>query len=380
LKRPRKDALPREIFTPSPRHQCEYGRNVNCDIIGHGIMPAPMNTHIFRFRRQFLGGLVSFISALAWRGESAQAATDGGTANPSVGNASLVVGNVTLNRDGQQPLALVQDAKLNQGDLVETNHDSELHISFDDGGYLALRPNSALKIDEYVVTGAATDSATLNLLKGALRSITGWIGKLDAPRYRMVATTAVIGVRGTDHEVIIVAPEDAAPGMDAGVHNRVNEGGTTLRNANGVVNIASGSAAFSPRSGTAPRAHVGVPEFFNRRRTQHEAAVVTHAQNIRQHMEQRLRARGKLQPNEHFNDFRKRQQVLREKRVEQRGQLQRGREQPGRPGGAAAHEAQTGREARHEQWKEHLRQREQAAAHERHEKAVREGRARQHKE
>jgi len=342
-------------------------------------MPAPMNTYAFRFRRQFLGGLVSFIGALAWRGKSAQAATNDGTANPSIGTASLVVGDVTLNRDGQQALALVQYAKLIQGDRVETNHDSELHISFDDGGYVALRPNSALKIDEYVVTGAATDSATLNLLKGALRSITGWIGKLDAPRYRIAATTTIIGVRGTDHEVIIVAPEDAAPGMDAGVHNRVNEGGTTLRNPNGVVNIDSGSAAFSPRSGTAPRAHIGVPEFFNRRRTQHETAVVTHAKNIRQHMEQGLRARGKLQPNEHFDDFRKRQQALREKRVGQRGQLQRGREQPARPGGAA-HEAKTGGEARREQSKEHLHQREQAAAHERHENAVREGRARQHKE
>jgi hypothetical protein len=97
-------------------------------------------------------------------------------------------------------------------------------------------------------------------------------------------------------------------------------------------------------------------------------------------MEQRLRARGKLQTNEHFDDFRKRQQVLREKRVEQREQLQRGREQPARPGGAAAHEAQAGREARREQWKEQMRQREQAAAHKRYENAVREGRARQHKE
>ena len=203
------------------------------------------------FRRQILASLGSLICGLCWRSVLAQGSSDVLATTQTVGRASLVVGDVTLNRQGQTPLSLLQDAQLNQGDRIETASDGEVHISFEDGGYLALRPNSALRIDEYVVTGAATDSATLNLLKGALRSITGWIGKLDAPRYRVAAGTSIIGVRGTDHEVVIVVPEDAGAGMEAGVHNRVNEGGTTLRNAGGMVDIAPGAAAYSPWSGAA---------------------------------------------------------------------------------------------------------------------------------
>ena len=240
-----------------------------------------MKTPALVLRRRTLGALLASVASWLARPPAALAATGPDASNPSVGNASLVAGSVLLSRAGQDAQALWQGALLFQGDRLDTRADGELHISFEDGGYLALRPNSALTIDSYIVTGAASDSAALRLLRGALRSVTGWIGKLEPKRYSLAATTVFVGVRGTDHEVIVVPPEEATAEMAAGVHNRVNEGGTTLRNDQGSIDIDPGHAAYSPGTGMAPRAHACVPAFFDRRHTTHEAAAVEHARNGR---------------------------------------------------------------------------------------------------
>lgn len=274
-------------------------------------LPQPLS------RRRLLAGLASVAATIWWRSGSAQVGSGGSGITQSIGSADLVLGNVTLRRNGLPPSSLGQGTKLLQGDQIETVSGAEAHISFDDGGYLAIRSSSTVKIAQYVVTGEVTDSATIELIRGALRSVTGWIGKLDAPRYRITAGTATIGVRGTDHDVALIAPEDASAGVEAGVHNRVNQGATTLSNPNGVVNIAQGAAAYSPSSGASPVRHAVVPDFFNRLRTPQDRVVDGHTRNMRQRMEERLRERGKLRPNEQFNEFRQRQQPLRQRRADQ---------------------------------------------------------------
>lgn len=321
-------------------------------------MVGTMKTPARLLRRRTLGTLLAFISSWAVRPSPARAANGPDASNPSVGTASLVAGSVLLSRASQDAVALWQGALLFQGDRLDTHADGELHISFEDGGYLALRPNSSLTIDSYVVTGAASDSAALRLLRGALRSVTGWIGKLEPNRYSLAATTVFVGVRGTDHEVIVVPPEEATSEMAAGVHNRVNEGGTTLRNEQGSVNIDPGHAAYAPGSGAAPRAHVGMPAFFDRRHTAHEAMAVEHARNIRQHMEDRLRARGKLKGNERFEDFRQRHASRAEGRArlseaanarrQAMGQALRAREERAREGDERERRVHEGAFRRHE--------------------------------
>jgi hypothetical protein len=259
-----------------------------------------------------------------------------------------VLGNVTLRRAGQPSLNLEKGAKLLQGDQIETIAGAEAHVSFDDGGYLAIRPNSTVKIAQYVVTGDVTDSATIELIRGALRSVTGWIGKLDAPRYRINAGTATIGVRGTDHDVVLITPEEASTSVEAGAHDRVNQGATTLSNANGVVSIAQGAAAYAPSSGASPVRHTVVPAFFNRLRTPQDRAVDNISRNMRQRMEARLRDRGKLRSDEHFNEFRQRQQPLRQRRANQN---QPANPAAGQPSSAttASNDRQTAQQALREQ-------------------------------
>ena len=257
-------------------------------------------------RRRWLGALTA-LGGLAWLSKAWPQVGSGGTGSPvvaaSVGVADFVNGSVTLTRGGAAQ-ALLQGTLLEQGDQLDTARGAELHAKFDDGGYLAVRPNSSVRIDHYVAQGEASDLVALSLIRGALRSVTGWIGKIGAPQqYKITAGTATIGVRGTDHEVVYVPEELATPDVPAGLHNRVNEGATTLRNERGQIDIAQGAAGYAPRSGELPRLHERMPGFFNRLRTGNEQRLVQHNRVLRGFMESKLRERGKLTANENFGNF-----------------------------------------------------------------------------
>ncbi len=314
--------------------------------------------HPLVIRRRLLAGLALTASFGWWRNASAQVGSGGTGITQNIGSADLVVGTVTLRRAGQLASPIAQGTRLLQGDQLETTVGSEVHVVFGDGGYLAVRPNSIVRISQYVVTGEVTDTAAIDLIRGALRSVTGWIGKLDASRYSITANTATIGVRGTDHEVALVPPEEASASLEAGVHNRVNEGATALSNSNGVVNVNSGTAAYSPSSGAVPVRHPVVPAFFDRLRTAQDRAVENHARNIRQRMEEGLRERGKLRPNERFEQFRQRQLPLRQRRADVNQPTNPPGSQPSQGAGVPS-DRQAARQALREQREERIRQRQE---------------------
>ena len=306
-------------------------------------------------RRRLLAGLGG-LGLASWLPARGQVGGPGSAASASVGMADFVNGSVTLTRSGvAQPVQ--QGAPLQAGDQIDTARNAELHARFDDGGYLAVRPNSSVRIDQYVAQGEATDVAAFNLIRGALRSVTGWIGKIGAPQqYRIQAGTATIGVRGTDHEVVYVPDELATADVPAGLHNRVNEGATTLRNERGQIDIAQGAAGYAPRSGELPRLHGRMPGFFNRLRTGNEQRLVQHNRALRGFMESKLRERGKLTANENFGNF-----------------LERHRARPGPGTGAGAgnntaaerqQERNTTREQRQLERQEQQRQRRELRARE----------------
>ena len=271
-------------------------------------------------RRFLFAGLAALGLTAVSRRAIAQVGSGGTGISGSapIGSADVVIGTVTLHRTGEQPATLDSAARLLQGDQIDTADGAEAHILFDDGGYLAVRPNSSVKVNRYVVTGEATDVAAITLLKGALRSVTGWIGKLDPALYLISAGTATIGVLGTDHEVVLVRPQDGVADAEPGVHNLVNDGKTLVRSGGRAVEVDQGSAAYAPR-GAAPRLHASVPAFFNRFHTPQEARVESHSRNVQQQIEGRLRQLGKLDPNERFEQYRQRVQSGRLRGGERRG-------------------------------------------------------------
>lgn len=195
------------------------------------------------------------------------------------------------------------------GQSIQTGKDAEVHMVFDDGGYLAVRPFSTVRIDQAKMVGAVDDTLAMTLLRGALRSITGWVGKFDKSSYRLAAATTTIGIRGTDHEVALIeAGEDGIPG----VHSWVHEGGTSLRNAQGAIDVEPGQAAYATND-AAPRSHGATPEFLQRRHGRFEARAQAHAARVRDIIENRLRKRGIMKPGESLEDVKARFQARRER-------------------------------------------------------------------
>ena len=87
------------------------------------------------------------------------------------------------------------------GDELETSNESFAQVLMNDGAKMTLRPNSNLKIDAFKFNKDAPkdDSAVLRLLRGGFRTVSGLIGKRGNPdAYRLKASTATIGIRGTD--------------------------------------------------------------------------------------------------------------------------------------------------------------------------------------
>ncbi len=182
------------------------------------------------------------------------------------GTVDFVEGTASLTTAGGETRLLKAGERVEVGDTVVTGSDGEVHVRTDDSGLLALRRNTRLKIDAYQADGGDADHAVLRLLKGSFRSVTGWIGKTNARSYAVKTATATIGIRGTDHEPLVI---DEGP--EAGTYDKVNEGGTLLDTPFGKIDIAPGQAGFAPRGTIPPTVLPKVPAFFVP--TRNEAAI-----------------------------------------------------------------------------------------------------------
>ena len=221
----------------------------------------------------------------------------------SVGTVEFIEGKVEATAPSATPRFLQKNTNIYAGDTVATDASGEVHVEMADGGFIALRPNTIFRIDSYTANGEADDNETFTLLNGAIRSITGWIGKLNPEGYHLQTATATIGIRGTDHETIYIAP-DSSGGETPGTYDRVNSGATVLRSEQGEVEIASGQAAHAPHGAhVRPQLLSRVPALFERRRTRHEERVSLYASRVHQHIGERLRRRGFLNRGETLGQF-----------------------------------------------------------------------------
>lgn len=150
---------------------------------------------------------------------------------------------------------------VHEGDSIVTGADGEVHLAMEDEGQIAVRPNTRLRIARYKAEGGSDDASIIALVQGALRSVTGWIGKYNPKGYAIRTPTATIGVRGTDHETLVL-PEDARDG-EAGTYDRVNHGATLLTTKHGQAEVRPNQAGFVALRGAArPRLLATVPAVF----------------------------------------------------------------------------------------------------------------------
>ena len=204
----------------------------------------------------------------------------------TAGVIELVEGDVKITRGSNVDLVPIVGDSLEEGDTIATGAEGELQVGMQDGGFIAVRPNTSMKIEAYRAEGDANDKSILSLFKGAFRSITGWIGKYSRKNYQIKTPTATIGIRGTDHEPLYIPENAIRPEGEPGLYEKVNEGESFIQNKQGKIFVKPNQAGFVPYHGrTAPRLLAHIPDFF--RATHNEQHIVQRREVLKQQIEQR---------------------------------------------------------------------------------------------
>lgn len=218
----------------------------------------------------------------------------------TAGQIELLEGGVSILDAAGKSRVPALGSFLQEGDTVVTGHDGELHAHMEDEGYIAVRPNARLKINAYSARADKSDNVALALLKGSIRSITGWVGKKNPRNYRIDAGgVATIGIRGTDHEpAVILAPErDEAPSVPPGAYDKVNAGNTYIQHPNGTVELGPNQAGFAPHDLKAqPRLLDKIPEFY--RPTKNESRIERRHAELERQLERKFQERSERTKSE----------------------------------------------------------------------------------
>ncbi|APV48576.1 hypothetical protein BWI17_02060 [Betaproteobacteria bacterium GR16-43] len=177
------------------------------------------------------------------------------------GTVDLVEGAVTVQRADKSRYTPKVGDTLNEGDGITTGKDSEIHLKMVDGGLVAVRPDTKMRIAQYQATGEATDRSTLGLLEGGMRVVSGWIASVNPKGYQIRTSIATIGIRGTDHETQVRLKDDGEDG--AGIYDRVFAGGTFIKSKDGRVDVTPNRVGFfGSKKGAKPMLIDRVPRFY----------------------------------------------------------------------------------------------------------------------
>jgi hypothetical protein len=164
-------------------------------------------------------------------------------ANPllQVGTISRIRGYaVAIDKNGKEN-TLKENSLVYEGDRIKTSRDSSVAIKMIDDARMYLKPDSAIRITEYVMKSAFEKGSRsiIDLIKGGLRKITGAIAANPLSDYRLNTGVVTIGVRGTDFVVKLCKGNDcqqsaSSTSDDARLHVAVLDGVITMEDGEGV--------------------------------------------------------------------------------------------------------------------------------------------------
>lgn len=143
-----------------------------------------------------------------------------------------------------------------EGDQVITGEKGRAQIMFVDGTRIAIKPNTVFGIEAYkppqpaqnqgVVAAARPGSATLSMLKGGIRAVSGGITKGNPDGLSIKTPVATMGIRGTDFSAALIPP---ARGGDDGQQLvvGVRDGQVRITNAKGSIDVYKGEFAVASK-------------------------------------------------------------------------------------------------------------------------------------
>ena len=167
-------------------------------------------------------------------------------AHAAAGRAEFVAGAATVSGADGIERALQRGAFLDSGETVRTAAEGRVQIRFTDGAYVSLQPNTEFSIQEYRFDSKpdGTERGFFALTRGAMRTVSGLVGRVNRDRYRISTPTATVGIRGT-----------------GGVIQVLNDGSTlvvgtsgiwSLTNSVGSIDVPAGVSALAPSAPGAP--------------------------------------------------------------------------------------------------------------------------------
>jgi hypothetical protein len=103
---------------------------------------------------------------------------------------------------------LVLKDRVTSGATVTTGAGAQVVLRFDDGQLVVLNENTLFRITEFRYREAEPrgDKAVFDLLRGALRVVTGLVSARNRENFQLRIPQATIGIRGTDFMVALVNP------------------------------------------------------------------------------------------------------------------------------------------------------------------------------
>jgi hypothetical protein len=181
---------------------------------------------------------------LAWLVSASLAATGTAVAAPAA-RVDFAIGGVTVTGADGRSRPAVKGLELESGDRIVTA-EGRAQLRFTDGAYVSVQPNSDFSIREYRFDGKTdgTEKGIFGLVRGALRTVTGAIGRVNRGAYQIQTPTATIGIRGTGG-LIQVLPDGST--LVTG-----NSGVWSLGNQAGSVDVPAGKAAKAGPNQTIP--------------------------------------------------------------------------------------------------------------------------------
>lgn len=175
-------------------------------------------------------------------------AVTGGSAYAAVaGHVQFVYGTVQLINGAGRTSAVRKGDAVSEGDTLATAEGASAQVRMEDGGFIAVRPGTRIRIDSFKFKAPdKKEQSFFSLFKGGFRAVTGLIGKINKADYRISTPFATLGIRGTDHEIVVVVPGSPMAALaPVGSYDKVNLGETTLTTGKGTLAILPNQMGFA---------------------------------------------------------------------------------------------------------------------------------------
>ncbi len=160
------------------------------------------------------------------------------------GTVTQLSGTLSVRKADGSVRILSQKSQISSGDTINTEQDSYAQIKFSDGGQLTLKPNTAVKIENFKFSEdkPQEDSFFYRLVKGGLRAVTGIVGKRSKDKYELGTATATIGIRGTtlSADDCVNNRKDECARLESAVYVGVADGEVVVRNGQGELGLTAG--------------------------------------------------------------------------------------------------------------------------------------------